>query len=149
MYYSSLTQVWKEIQIIKVNILCDIYNDFMTHGLNVLSLSFLEKCLVCLLGDNLENTSESREHTRSLHNTQKSSHPKHHAKPGEDRPAAAQLGLPPTASHLDFLSPGGAARRASRRRKLLTPRRGHVMQGWVCVSVCVMPQCSSTLFHLI
>ena len=74
--------------------MCDIYNDFTTHGLNVMSLSFSEKCLVCLLGDNLENTIESRERTRARHNTQKSSHPEHHAKPGRGRPAAAQLGLP-------------------------------------------------------
>ena len=109
--------------------MCDIYNDFTTHGL------FSEKCLVCLLGDNLENTSESREHTRSRHNTQKSSHPEHHAKPGEGRPAAAQLGLPqPHHTAARFLLSTGEARRASRHGKLVTPRRGHVMS-----CVCLMP----------
>ena len=108
--------------------MCDIYNDFTTYGL------FSEKCLVCPLGDNLENTIESREHTPSRHNTQKSSHPKHHTnrrKTGQRRPSwVSPNRLTP---QLDSFSPG-AARRASRRRKLLTPRHGHVMQGWVCVS---------------
>ena len=107
-----------------------------------MSPSFSEKCLVCLLGYNLKNTSESREHT--LGHTpvgQTQFVPSTTTRAGclasalsGRRPAAALLGHPNCLSPpLVFFSPG-AALRASRRRKLLTTRRGHVMQGWVCVS---------------
>ena len=116
--------------------MCDIYNDFTTHGQTVMSLSFSEKSLVCLclLGDNLENTIESREHTPSMHNTQKSSHPKHHAnrrKTGQRWPCwVSPNHLTP---QLDFFSPG-AAPCASRLGNCWFPGVGPVMQRWVCVS---------------
>ena len=122
--------------------MCDIYNDFTTHGLNVMSLSFSEKCLVCLLGDNLENTIESRERTRARHNTQKSSHPNHHSKPAEDRPTAALLGFPqPPLTAARFLLPCCGPPLLT-PRILLTP--GVVM--W-CRDGCVCVWCLSVQVH--
>ena len=88
------------------------------------------------LGDNLENTSESREHTFTAQHTQVLT-PQTPRKTGGRPASGGPVGSPqlPLSAARFLLSPG-EARRASRRRKLLTPRRGHVMQGWV-YRVCV------------
>ena len=109
-------------------IMCDIYNDFTTHGL------FSEKCLVCLWGASLENTSEPRERTRSRHNTQKSSHPKHHAKTGGRPASGGPVGCPPTASPRSSISSLLVRPAGPHTSDAADPGRGHVMQGWVCVS---------------
>ena len=107
--------------------MCDIYNDFTTHGL------FSEKCFICLLGVNLENTIESQEHTFTAQHT-KVLTPKTPHKPAKDQPATVLLGFPqPPHTAVRFLLSSGAAA-APHASDTADSGCGHVMQGWVCVS---------------